>query len=431
MRSSSLLVSGCVALITTAGAAWCRQEASQSADPNRIQWALAGEARLRPEYRDDADLDTEEDDDTRFGFSRLRVGLEVKFKEAYRLFVQAQDSRIAGEEASTASNEKNLDLHQGYLEVKPTSTGRLALQLGRQEMIYGDERLIGAFGWDNVGRSFDAVRVRYAKDRSWIDGFVARLANRVSGAATTGSDLYGAYAHTERVQGTEYEAYLLSFQDSVAAVGEGGDTGDSAVHAMGARVREKAGPFDALIEGAAETGRRNDDDQRGWAFGAQAGWTLGDTAKTRLFAGYDFATGDEDPVDGESDEFFNFFPTNHPHYGSMDYEGWRNIRSPYGGASVTAGRHFARAAFHRFLLEEEAGPWKSAGGAVLGFDPSGESGTHVGGEIDLTWRMTLPRSFWVETGVSRFVPSNFARRTRGDDPSWWGYVMLTWRFTTS
>ena len=33
--------------------------------------------------------------------------------------------------------------------------------MGRQELIYGEERLIGAFGWNNIGRAFDAAKLRW------------------------------------------------------------------------------------------------------------------------------------------------------------------------------------------------------------------------------------------------------------------------------
>lgn len=430
MRRVSLLVAGSLALATRAGIGAAEPADPNGAAPERPVWTLSGEARLRPEYRDDADLDEDEDDDTRLGLMRLRLGLDVTFREAYRLFVQAQDARVAGEEGATTTNEKNLDLHQGYLELKPTRSRRLSFRLGRQELSYGDERIVGAFGWDNIGRSFDAAKARYERGGFRVDGFAARVTSRPGGAATTGSDLYGVYAHRTRRPGAEYEAYLLSFQDAVRAPGETGEPGDTAIHGLGVRIKETLGPFDGVMEGMIQTGRSRGDDHAARAFGAQAGWTIGATTRTRLFAGYDFATGDEDPLDGDAGEFFNFFPTNHLHYGYADYEGWRNLRSPWGGVSVTRGMHFARAAFHRFLLEEEAGPWKSAGGAVLGFDPAGASGTNVGGEADLTYRLTLPQSCWVEAGVSRFAPSRFARATRGDDPSWWGYLMLTWRFST-
>src|SRR5262245_8964535 len=156
-----------------------------------VTWSLNGEVRLRPEYRNNFDLDSGADDDMRQGFMRLRLGFNVDIKEDYRVFVQAQDSREAGVEASTASNEKNIDLHQGFLEIRKMGAKGLGLVAGRQELKYGDERMIGAYGWNNVGRSFDGVKIRYTRERWWVDGIAAQLSRNpvTTFGPTEGSDL--------------------------------------------------------------------------------------------------------------------------------------------------------------------------------------------------------------------------------------------------
>ncbi|MBI4168459.1 MAG: alginate export family protein [Acidobacteria bacterium] len=397
-------------------------------EPKDLAWSLSGEARFRPEWRDDADLDRDVDDDTRLAYMRIRIGLNLAYREEYRLFVQAQDSRAAGQEASSATNERNLDLHQGYLEATLGEGRRLTLTLGRQELAYGDDRLIGAFGWDNVGRAFDGLRARFAGTRLWIDGFLARVTSRTSGPATEGSDLYGVYARIAPRPGAEYDVYGIGFQDSVLAAGETGAPGSTRIHALGGRAKDRFGRFDFRVEAVAERGTFRGDDLRAHAAAAQAGLTWGKDAKTRFFAGYDFATGDRDPADGERQEFFNFFPTNHPHYGYADLEGWRNLESPYAGVSFTRGRHFGQARTHRFRLDEAAGPWKDAGGIQLGLDPLGASGTDVGVELDLTYRFAWSAKATLEVGYSRFEPRRFARLKRGDDALDWGYVMATFGF---
>ncbi len=411
--------------------AWNPAPAQVEVQAGDIAWKLSAEARFRPEWRRELDLDRGADDDTFTGFMRLRLGVGAAWKDRAEVFVQVQDSRIAGEESSTASNEQNTDLHQVWLRLPDLGAKGLSVTVGRQEWTFGEGRLIGDFGWDNVGRSFDGARIRYERKISRIDGLLARISHRnaldPNGAAlpaTEGSDLDGVLTLWAPAVGREYEGYALGFADHVEAAGEGGAPGETTVHALGARLKDRYGLVDLNGELAAQRGEVNGDDLAAWAGAIQIGATLGRDAKWRPFAGYDVATGDEDPADGERQEFFNFFPTNHPHYGYADLEGWRNIRSPYAGASITAGRHFALAKVHRFSLFEEAGPWKSAGGAVLGFDATGSSGSRVGSEADLIYRLSFREKALLETGAARFHPGRFARLTRGDDPMYWGYVML-------
>lgn len=398
--------------------------AAAADDDKDVTWTLFGEARFRPEWRDDADLDAAADDDLRQGFMRLRIGVDAVVRRDHRIVIQAQDARVAGEEASTAANQRNLDLHEGYLSVRFGAARSVSLQVGRQEWKYGDERLIGAFGWNNVGRSFDGLRLRCARGRMVIDALLARVTALPAGGGDTGSDLYGVYAQAAPRTGAEYEGYWLGFADRVGAAGESGAPGDTRVHALGARARDRFGRFDFVAEATVESGEFNGDDLAAHAAGLQAGLTLGGGARWRPFVGYDFATGDRDPADGRRQEFFNFFPTNHPHYGYADYEGWRNLRSPYGGVSVQRGRQFAQVKAHHFALDESRGRWKDAAGNVMGFDPAGASGRNVGREIDLTYRFAWMDKALLEAGLSRFTPGRFARLSRGDDASNWAYVMV-------
>src|SRR5262245_21055745 len=406
--------------------AWTPPRAEETRD---LTWTFSGEARFRPEYRDNRDLTSAADDDLRQGFMRLRLGIAATIKDRYRVFAQVQDSRVAGEEVSTASDQKNLDLHQGYVEFFPSPSGPLRLTIGRQEWFYGEHRLIGNFSWDNVGRSFDGLKARYARGKFFLDALLAQVSTTLSGGASTGSGLYGLYSQTAPRPGAEYDAYWLLFDDNATAAGElPGAFGRTSIHAVGARARDRFGRFEGFAEAVWERGEWRGDDLDAHAFGAQAGVVFGTAIKTRLFAGYDFATGDRNPADGRREEFFNFFPTNHPLYGYMDYEGWRNIRSPYAGISLTRGRHFAQAKAHAFDLDEARGPWKDAAGIVMGFDPTGASGTSVGSEVDLTYRFSWTDKALVEAGLSEFDPGGFARQTRGDDVSRWGYLMLTFAF---
>ena len=51
----------------------------------------------------------------------------------------------------------------------------LSLKVGRQELSYGDERLVGAFDWNNIGRVFDAAKLRWQNPWFGADFFSGRV----------------------------------------------------------------------------------------------------------------------------------------------------------------------------------------------------------------------------------------------------------------
>ncbi len=79
-------------------------------------------------------------------------------------------------------------------------------------------------------------------------------------------------------------------------------------------------------------------------------------------------------------------------------------------------------ASRRFLLVESRGSWKSAGGKILGFDPTGQVGTDLGHEIDLTLTFPFYEKVKMLAGYSVLVPGKFARNTQGPQASQFGYL---------
>lgn len=133
---------------------------------------MGAEGRYRLEYRSDFDFNGSSD---AFHLTRFRLNGELKPLENMRLFAQAQDSRIYESdfkgEAARALFENRFDLRQGYVELNHFWVDPLKIIVGRQELVYGEERLVGAFNWGNVAQTFDALRLVYETDAARVDLF--------------------------------------------------------------------------------------------------------------------------------------------------------------------------------------------------------------------------------------------------------------------
>jgi hypothetical protein len=94
----------------------------------------------------------------------------------FSVFVEAA---IAARPAMTRDpnleSDGPIDLHQAYLTLGNHKEFPLSLKIGRQELIYGDERLVGAFGWNNIGRVFDAAKLRWQNPWFAADFFTGRV----------------------------------------------------------------------------------------------------------------------------------------------------------------------------------------------------------------------------------------------------------------
>jgi len=398
-------------------------------------WLEAGvELRWRGEFRDNADFSPPDDFDLFLG-QRVRLHLLIRAHSQLSIYVQGQDVWLFGAEQDKIIHNLGTNLHQAYFDWTPGGS-HWALRAGRQEFVYGQQRLVGGFNWDNVGRSFDAARLRYQQAAWTGDFFWGRLVEvRRRGARHRpgNRDLSGVHVtRAPKDSAGRTELYGFFLHDGLRTGGESAGTPQTTdIFTLGFRRQyAPATGFRYEIENAWQFGNRGPDDHSAVAFVGSAGYGWDGRLRPALNFEYAFATGDNGASDGNSNEFNNLFPTNHLHYGYADLVGLRNLHDVR--ATLSSRLHprlSLQADYHRFLLAEKRGPWKNAGGAVLGFDPTGQSGRDLGQEFDLTARVPiLERYLNLMAGYSFFLPGRFAVRTRGPETHHFGYIQTVVRF---
>ncbi|HUH06087.1 MAG TPA: alginate export family protein [Kofleriaceae bacterium] len=427
--------------------------ASAAADTTTI--TLSGEIRTRGEAYDELDLaeDTETlDQDGQRLLLRTRFGVDASPASGVTVMLQLQDQRIFGQEPSTIADTGNVDLYQGYVQLERLGERPLSLQVGRMELSYGDERLLGAFGWSNTGRAFDAVRARLEPGmRTTVDAFYARLHHdrRSLAPRTLGDDLAGMYLMfvprgpgKGAMQLDLYGLYLHARGGQVDVDGDGTPDGDRFegggryhLATVGSRFDgEVAAGLRVSAEGAIQAGVAGDLDIFAWAAHASATYTFAALFQPALTLGLDAASGDDDPADGDHGTFENLFPTNHLFYGYLDLAAWKNIQNPYARLAVapTATTTVALTG-HALMRLDEADTFYRASGQPLRDRAvaATTSERYVGTEGDLlvTWRARAGVS--ILAGVSYLVAGSFLDATdpAGDAPNpFFGYLQLTGGF---
>src|SRR6185436_14239569 len=114
-----------------------------------------------------------------------------------------------------------IDLHQAFITIGNHKEFPLSLKLGRQELSYGEERLVGAFGWNNIGRVFDAAKVRWQNEWFGADAFVSRVVIPEDGRWNQNNDydwFSGFYATSAMIPKHTTEAYFLARNASPSAI---------------------------------------------------------------------------------------------------------------------------------------------------------------------------------------------------------------------
>jgi hypothetical protein len=163
------------------------------------------------------------------------------------------------------------------------------------------------------------------------------------------------------------------------------------------------------------------------------GYTFENCAWTpRLYAEYNYATGDDDPADGDIGTFQNLFPSNHNKYGVMDLFAWQNLSSPDIRFRVKPTKQISlETAFYGFWLADTNDAWYRANGTTK-VRPitaaSRNASSYAGSEIDLlvTYQPVKFLSLWA--GYSHFFAGDYLNATGRSDDVDYGYVQATWSF---
>lgn len=406
-----------------------------------LRYSLGGESRYRMEYRRNYDFARGRGENDAFSLFRNRIHADISGWNWTRLYVQFQDAQSARADRLNRGNlfENNFDLRQGFVELKwpGRQTGwkfadhvleHSSFRIGRQELIYGDERFIGTFEWSNVTQTFDALRYVYDQSRRCVDLFWAQIVKIQDNEPDSGdrrNHLLGIYWTEKWIPGNVIDTFFFARgNDKVRFVSEErGKDGPLAEFTLGNRWKGKHGRLDYGTEYAFQVGKKGGDGIEAFAFHQELGFTLPLPFRPRPNAEYNFGSGDDDPKDGHFNTFDNLFPTNHNKYGFIDFVSLQNIHDVKVGADIEPmARMKCAVDFHFFYLGDESAPWFNAGRAVLR-RPNSRAADTLAKELDITLWWTVAKHVKFSAGYSRWFSGSFVEDTGAHDDADFFYVM--------
>jgi alginate export protein len=368
--------------------------------------------------------------------TRFRIDLSVQPASWMKFVFEGQDARIYFHNSvpNAPPNANPMDLRLGYLELGDTDQKPVTLRAGRQELNFGEQRLLGSFDWINVGRTFDAVRLILRHRGYRVDLFASSVVNPTDSGfdrPQTGNNLHGLYGHIEKwVPGAAIEPYLL-WRLAPNQVSESGVGGNLDLKTIGLRWAGGAkGRLDYGTEMALETGSLGPDKVRAWGGHWTAGYTFSAAAWKPRFSGeYNYATGDRNPHDAVRGTFDNLYPSPHDKYGLADQVGWRNIHDIRAGWDAKPAPQLSVAInYHNWWLATIRDALYTPMGAVAARTSDSSAGTHVGQETDLEGSYAVSNHLQIAMGLGHIFPGKFLRKATAGAAYTFPFAMVNYMF---
>jgi hypothetical protein len=392
---------------------------------------VRGELRSRVEGFDGGGFSATNTD--AYWMDRFRFNATVKPSKSLTFVVQAQDARAFDKKTGALAPpfRDTINLHQAYGESALGS--KAAIRIGRQELNFGEQRLIGALGWANVARTFDGGRVTIKQHVGQFDVFAASVVTITPDAfdkSGNGNALYGTYESLTGILPKQtIEPYVLWRQSQNVAMKTGGL---ASLHqaTTGVRVAGRLpSAFDYSSELAVQRGSVGTDEVKAWAGHGVVGRSFAAQWKPRVFGEYNYASGDKNPASGPRGTFDQLYPTAHDKYGLADQVGWRNIKHLRVGLELKpTAKWQLSTGVHDYRLASATDGLYAASGARIARSITGTAGTHVGSEVDVQTAFAYSAQLQIAGGYAHLTPGAFLKNTTPGHGYSYPFVMVTYVF---
>jgi hypothetical protein len=375
-----------------------------------------------------------------FHLLRTRFHADLWYRDRVRLFAELLDARAFSSELPPLGTDRNhADILNMFTDIKLANidNGPVYVRVGRQELLYGSQRLISTLDWVNTRRTFQGVKFFWRNPQWDLDAFWVRPMITEKGNVDnwdTQQNFFGLWATNKPKPGHAIDLYFLSLINdrniTAANLLTGNILGANAdTHTLGGRLVGNVDNFLYEIEGMYQFGRRSGLDVSAFAAATGIGYRFPLPMNPQGWIRYDFASGDSRHTDGRSNTFNQLFPFGHYYMGFLDRVGRQNIHDFNAQFTMHPMPWITFITqYHRFYLANNRDFLYNAAGLATLRDVTGQSGSHVGDELDFRLNLHVSRHQDVLLGYSKLWSGTFLERQRpGTDPDLF-YIQYNIRF---
>ena len=349
--------------------------------------------------------------DDNFLLYRTRLYTNVEIGDSVRLYAESIDANSTYENYPPRSIEVNrMDMLNlfGDLRLLDADRGSLWVRVGRQEMLYGKQRLVSPLDWADTRRAFQGYKLLWSGE-AWDADFFYTHPIFPNATHFDSPDYHrefmGTYLTWKQLENNKLGLYYLVYNNNNTNVGN-----DFNYDTVGANL---TGNFEVWmwdLEAAYQGGNTAGQTHNAGMYTVGLGRNFSRVKwKPAVWAYYDWASGDDVLDNG----FNQLFPLAHKYLGFMDLYGRRNIQDA--NVLLTFNPHQRLQFlcwFHVFHLQNIHDVPYSV--VMTPYNPGNAAGsTSLGQEVDTTVSINLTPRANLLFGYSQFFAGDYYFTTPG------------------
>jgi hypothetical protein len=388
-------------------------------------FSTGGEFRFRYNNEHDARLTGRDQD---YYQERTRVYGDLWYQDRFRVFIEGLDARSQGLQLVPLAIDVDHfpELLNAFVDVKlwQFADGPAYFRVGRQELLYGSQRLISPLDFANTRRTFQGLKTFYRSDCFDLDAFCVQpvIPNPTRFDSVDDKVVFSGLWGTYRPKPTQaIDAYVLNLDNANNVSTLGIVRSPINCTTFGSRY---VGNYDGRwlweAEGMFQTGTI--EGLGGPKLGDRALLTHADVAgigycfkdcptKPQFWLYYEFASGDKNGT-GPDGTFQQLFPFGHYYFGGTDQVGRQNIND-FNGQFVFYPTNWITclAQYHILRLDSATDALYNAAGVAIRRDPTGRAGTDVGEVLNLVINFHLDKHQDIFLQCAHLYSGQFIKKT--------------------
>ncbi|UNY98800.1 alginate export family protein [Zhouia spongiae] len=340
--------------------------------------------------------------------SRLNFGFK---QEQIELKLSLQNIRVWGDVPTLTSTDKNnVMIYEAYGVYNLND--QWSFKLGRQQLSYDNQRILGAVDWAQQGRSHDAFLTTFKpNEKSRLD-----FAISVSSEAEVLAETPYTLNNFKNMQFLWYHINFNASQLSLLALNTGFEFEDSVTGDLNTQYMQTIGGFYKFKHNSwygdlgayGQFGERNDSDVSAWNFSANVYFNISDSWTTGIGGEYLSGT-DMGETSGDVNAFNPLFGTNHAFNGFMDYFYVGNHINSVGLTDVYAKIFYKK---DKFNVSVQPHLFWSAANMMNG---ASEADKYLGTEIDVAANYKIHKNIGLAMGYSQMFGTDSMEILKGGD----------------
>lgn len=401
-----------------------------ASEPTDNQLTMSLQLRPRAEYRNGV-LSPRQSTDEAAAFINNRTRLTIDYRtKGLSMGLSAQNASVWGQETQVSKNP-NLSIYEAWAQLH--SDNGFFLKIGRQSLVYDDERILGALDWNPAGRSHDVLKTGFENKKHKLH---LALAFNQNSENVIGGTYYYPNAQPYKTMQLLWYQYLGTeyIRPSFMIMNLGIETGNAftrkselaSMQTIGTHIITKPSKSVGVdISAYYQMGKnRSGQSISAWMAAYKGTYIL--NGKLSLIAGTDVLSGEETINKNTTFNAFNpLYGTHHKFYGAMDYfyaSDFRGNLNPglwdsYAGVSIKKNKNLTLSAFYHYFaitadIADSMSPLKKT----------------LGSEIDLQLDWNIRSDVRLSCGYSTMLGSSSMDVVKGGNhKAWqdWGWVAIS------